>query len=115
MTFRPALRCQLLIGRGSGLRHSFVSLLSSSGIPIEDIPHLVGRANTRVTELVYRKELRRVLTRGAAAMDALFPDDNDFPDDNESRTLVSRSQVHQPQGLKPVDERALDQGLESGA
>jgi hypothetical protein len=56
-----------------------------------------------------------VLTRGAAAMDALFPDDNDFPDDNESRTLVSRSQVHQPQGLTPVDERALDQGLESGA
>jgi site-specific recombinase XerD len=55
------------------LRHSFVSLLSSSGMPIEDIAHLVGHANTRVTELVYRKELRPVLTRGAGAMDALFP------------------------------------------
>jgi integrase len=55
------------------LRHSFVSLLSSSGTPIEDIAHLVGHANTRVTELVYRKELRPVLTRGAVAMDALFP------------------------------------------
>ena len=57
------------------LRHSFVSLLSSSGMPIEDIAHLVGHVNTRVTELVYRKELRPVLTRGAVAMDVLFPDD----------------------------------------
>jgi integrase len=65
------------------LRHSFVSLLSSSGMPIEDIAHLVGHANTRVTELVYRKELRPVLTRGAVAMDALFPDDE------SARTLIS--------------------------
>lgn len=56
------------------LRHSFVSLMSSTGVPIEDISHLVGHASTRVTELVYRKELRPVLTRGASAMDTLFPD-----------------------------------------
>ena len=56
------------------LRHSFVSLLSSTGLPIEDISRLVGHANTRVTEAVYRKELRPVLTRGAAAMDTLFPE-----------------------------------------
>ena len=56
------------------LRHSFVSLLSSTGLSIEDISHLVGHANTRVTESVYRKELRPVLTRGAGAMDALFAD-----------------------------------------
>ena len=55
------------------LRHSFVSLLSSTGMSIEDISHLVGHASSRVTELVYRKELRPVLTRGASAMDALFP------------------------------------------
>lgn len=55
------------------LRHSFVSLLSSTGMSIEDLSHLVGHANTRVTELVYRKELRPVLTRGAGAMDTLFP------------------------------------------
>ena len=54
------------------LRHSFVSLLSSSGVPIEDIARLVGHANTRTTEKVYRKELRPVLTRGAAAMDEIF-------------------------------------------
>ena len=45
------------------LRHSFVSLLSSSGVPIEDIAHLVGHASTSVTEKVYRKELRPVLSR----------------------------------------------------
>jgi hypothetical protein len=44
-------------------------------MPIEDIAHLVGHVNTRVTELVYRKDLRPVLTRGAVAMDVLFPDD----------------------------------------
>ena len=36
----------------------FVSLLSSSGVPIENIAHLVGHASTSVTEKVYRKELR---------------------------------------------------------
>lgn len=36
-------------------------------MPIEDIAHLAGHANTRVTEPVYRKELRPVLTRGASA------------------------------------------------
>jgi site-specific recombinase XerD len=55
------------------LRHSFVSLLSTAGLPIEDISHLVGHANTRVTEAVYRTELRPVLTRGASTMDTLFP------------------------------------------
>ena len=59
------------------LRHSFVSLLSSSGMPIEDISHLVGHANTAVTERVYRKELRPVLTRGAKAMDANFENEPD--------------------------------------
>ena len=54
------------------LRHSFVSLLSSSGLHIEDISHLVGHASTRVTEQVYRKELRPMLTKGARAMDAIF-------------------------------------------
>src|SRR4051794_2155681 len=54
------------------LRHSFVSLLSSSGVAIDDISHLVGHASTNATEKVYRKELRPVLTKGARAMDALF-------------------------------------------
>jgi len=54
------------------LRHSFVSLLSSSGVPIEDISRLVGHVSTSVTEKVYRHELRPMMTRGATAMDGIF-------------------------------------------
>ena len=57
------------------LRHSFVSLLSSSGVTIEEIAHLVGHGSTSVTERVCRKELRPVITRGARAIDQLFDGD----------------------------------------
>jgi integrase len=56
------------------MRHSFVSLLSDSGIPLENISRLVGHSNMTVTETVYRKQLRPVLLEGAEAMDQLFPD-----------------------------------------
>jgi integrase len=54
------------------LRHSFVSLLSDSGMRLEDIAELCGHAGTRVTEAVYRHQLRPVLLKGAAAMDEIF-------------------------------------------
>ncbi|WP_246063425.1 tyrosine-type recombinase/integrase [Nonomuraea longispora] len=54
------------------MRHSFVSLLSDSGVPLEDIARLVGHSGTAVTETVYRKRIRPVLLQGAAAMDDLF-------------------------------------------
>lgn len=54
------------------LRHSFVSILSDSGMPIEDIARLVGHRGTVVTEAVYRKQLRPVLTSGAEAWDRLL-------------------------------------------
>jgi integrase len=57
------------------LRHSFVSLLSDSGVPIEEISRLVGHKSTLVTELVYRKQLRPVLQAGATTMDRLFTAD----------------------------------------
>ncbi|MFF5227334.1 tyrosine-type recombinase/integrase [Dactylosporangium sp. NPDC000521] len=64
------------------LRHSFVSLLSSGGMRIEEIADLMGHAGTRVTEAVYRHELRPVLLTGAVAMDKIFgvsdPDRTDF-------------------------------------
>ncbi|TDU87616.1 site-specific recombinase XerD [Kribbella voronezhensis] len=59
------------------LRHSFVSLLSSKGVRIEDISRLVGHASTTVTEKVYRHELRPVLTEGATKMDEIFPSQGD--------------------------------------
>jgi integrase len=54
------------------LRHSFVSLMSSSGVPVEEIARLAGHSSSRTTEVVYRRELRPVLTTGAEAMDRLF-------------------------------------------
>jgi site-specific recombinase XerD len=55
------------------MRHSFVSLLSDSGVPIENIARLVGHAGgSAVTETVYRKQIRPVLLEGADAMDRIF-------------------------------------------
>jgi integrase len=55
------------------MRHSFVSLLSDSGVPIESIARLVGHAGgSAVTETAYRKQIRPVLLEGAEAMDRIF-------------------------------------------
>lgn len=54
------------------LRHSFVSLLSDSGVPLEAIADLCGHSDTTVTERVYRHQLRPVLLGGAVAMDKIF-------------------------------------------
>lgn len=54
------------------LRHSFVSLLSDNGVPLEEISRLVGHSSTAVTELVYRKQIRPVLQAGATVMDRIF-------------------------------------------
>lgn len=64
--------CRRVVDRTPGLnsaewtpretRHSFVSLLSEGGLSIEKIPLLVGHKSTQVTETVYRRQLRPVLT-----------------------------------------------------
>jgi hypothetical protein len=46
--------------------------MSHRGVSIEEIAHLVGHASTRTTEIVYRRELRPVITTGAEIMDQLF-------------------------------------------
>ncbi len=57
------------------LRHTFVSLMSAHGVSLEEIARLVGHSSTAVTELVYRKELRPVLTEGAEVMDEILGDE----------------------------------------
>ncbi|WP_344939043.1 site-specific integrase [Sphaerisporangium flaviroseum] len=54
------------------MRHSFISLLSDSGVPLDDIARLVGHSGTAVTEAVYPKQIRPVLLGGAEAMDRIF-------------------------------------------
>ena len=54
------------------LRHTFVSLLSAHGVPVEAIALLAGHNQTSTTELVYRHQIVPVLTRGAEVMDEIF-------------------------------------------
>jgi integrase len=54
------------------LRTSFVSLMSHNGVSTEEIARLVGHTSTRTTEVVYRRELRPVITTGAEIMDKVF-------------------------------------------
>jgi site-specific recombinase XerD len=54
------------------LRHTFVSILSAGGVPVEEIARMAGRKQTSTTELVYRRELRPALTAGAEVMDTVF-------------------------------------------
>ncbi|HEY2639800.1 MAG TPA: site-specific integrase [Streptosporangiaceae bacterium] len=55
------------------LRHSFVSIMSDHGVPIEQIADLVGHAGgSSVTERVYRQQAKPVIKVGAQVMDEVF-------------------------------------------
>jgi integrase len=54
------------------LRHTFVSLLSAHGVPVEAIALLAGHNQTATTVLVYRHQIVPALTRGAEVMDQIF-------------------------------------------
>jgi integrase len=53
------------------LRHTFVSIMSAGGVPVEEIARVAGHKQTSTTELVYRRELRPVITAGAEVMDTV--------------------------------------------
>ena len=64
-------------GLGTGwvpreMRHTFVSLLSARGVPVEAIALLAGHNQTATTELVDRHQIVPALTRGAEVMDQIF-------------------------------------------
>ena len=54
------------------LRHTFVSVLSDSGVDIEKIADAVGHVNSTVTKTVYRHQIADKVTVAATAMDAIF-------------------------------------------
>lgn len=51
------------------LRHSFVSLLSDNGIPLEEISRLVGHTSTATTEAIYARSYRSAQWRWTAYSD----------------------------------------------
>ena len=54
------------------MRHTFVSVLSANGVPVESIALLAGHERSATTEAVYRHEIRPALTEGAEVMDKIF-------------------------------------------
>jgi integrase len=51
-------------------RRTFLSLMSDSDVAVEKIARLVGHASSKVTETIYRHQLRPVMTTGTETMDA---------------------------------------------
>jgi integrase len=56
-------------------RHTAVSIMSSNGVPIQDISDTVGHKSTHVTETVYRHVIVPAIRGGATVMDDVFGDD----------------------------------------
>jgi integrase len=54
------------------LRHTFVSVLSDSGVDIEKIAEAVGHVNSTITKTVYRHVIADKVTVAATAMDRIF-------------------------------------------
>jgi integrase len=54
------------------LRTSFVSVMSHSGAPIEQIARLVGHTTTNTTEEVYRKQIDQAAMTGPELLDAIL-------------------------------------------
>ena len=58
-------------------RHTAVSIMSSNGVPLQEISDTVGHKSTHVTETVYRHVIVPAIRGGAAVMDAVFGDADD--------------------------------------
>jgi integrase len=57
-------------------RHTAVSIMSSNGVPIQDISDTVGHKSTHVTETVYRHVIVPKIKGGATIMDSVFAEDD---------------------------------------
>jgi len=53
-------------------RHTAVSIMSSNGVPIQEISDTVGHKSTHVTETVYRHVIVPAIRGGATVMDDVF-------------------------------------------
>jgi hypothetical protein len=62
-------------------RHTAVSIMSSNGVPIQEISDTVGHKSTHVTETVYRHVIVPAIRGGAPVMDVVCNDDEDDTDE----------------------------------
>jgi hypothetical protein len=54
------------------LPHTFVSVMSESGVAVAEIAWSAGHSGSGATETIYRRELRPVITTGTDVMDKIF-------------------------------------------
>ncbi|MGH3396864.1 MAG: tyrosine-type recombinase/integrase, partial [Streptosporangiaceae bacterium] len=53
-------------------RHTFVSVLSDSGVDIDVIADAAGHINSNVTKVVYRHQIADKISKAATVMDQIF-------------------------------------------
>ena len=70
-------------------RHTAVSIMSSNGVPIQEISDTVGHKSTHVTETVYRHVIVPAIRGGATVMDGVFYDDEDDTDEGNEAAKTS--------------------------
>jgi len=68
-------------------RHTAVSIMSSNGVPLQEISDTVGHKSTHVTETVYRHVIVPAIRGGATVMDDVFGNADDR-DDEPGRSAV---------------------------
>ena len=61
-------------------RHTAVSIMSSNGVPLQEISDTVGHKSTYVTETVYRHVIVPAIRSGATVMDQVFGETDDGDD-----------------------------------
>src|SRR5262249_37190793 len=64
-------------------RHTAVSIMSSNGVPIQDISDTVGHKSTHVTETVYRHVIVPQIRGAATVMDDVFGESDTDDEDNQ--------------------------------
>jgi integrase len=67
-------------------RHTAVSIMSSNGVPLQEISDTVGHKSTHVTETVYRHVIVPAIRGGATVMDSVFGADDDGDDQRGTTT-----------------------------
>ena len=67
-----------------------MSIMSSNGVPIQEISDTVGHKSTHVTETVYRHVIVPAIRGGATVMDDVFDDDEDDTDEGNEKPRTVR-------------------------
>lgn len=65
-------------------RHTAVPIMSSNGVPVQEISDIVGHKSAHVTETVYRHVIVPAIRGGATVMDNVFKADDDVEDDSDN-------------------------------